>query len=217
MKLLCISDTHGLHNKIPKEWMVEADVLIHAGDICGRGALREVKQFLDWFNSFKQYKSKIFIAGNHDGCFQTHPNEIKELLKQYPSIIYLQDSEILIEGIKFYGSPWQPEFNQWAFNLPRGEKIAEKWSLIPKDTDVLITHGPTYGIGDYVPYKGGEFVGCKDLSNTVFAKLTQLKAHIYGHIHFSYGKVDNSCKQFINASVCNESYMVVNEPILIEL
>jgi hypothetical protein len=104
--------------------------------------------FCRWFNSLDQYKHKIFIAGNHDWGFQTHPEDVSDILKWYPNITYLQDSSVEIEGIKIYGSPWQPEFFQWAFNLQRGPEIQEKWDMIPLDTDILITHGPVYGHGD---------------------------------------------------------------------
>lgn len=36
---------------------------------------------------------------------------------------YLEDSGTVIEGIRFYGSPWQPEFFGWAFNAKRGGDI----------------------------------------------------------------------------------------------
>lgn len=215
MSLLCLSDTHGLHNKIPKEWLIEADAIVHAGDCTNRGHLQELKQFLEWFSSLN-YKNKILISGNHDFCFQTHPVEVEILLKEYPSVTYLQDSGCTIDGINFWGSPWQPEFHQWAFNLQRGKEIQDKWDLIPKTTDVLITHGPPYGIGDFVPYRGGEYVGCKDLLDTITTKL-DIKAHICGHIHYSYGVVHKNNISFINASVCNEAYEVINKPILIEV
>lgn len=58
------------------------------------------------------------------------------------SITYLQGSAVEIEGLKIYGSPWQPEFQGWAFNLPRGPRLREKWRLIPEGLDILVTHGP---------------------------------------------------------------------------
>ena len=98
-KILCISDTHSLHNKIPKNWLVDADIIIHSGDISNRGYLQETKQFLEWFSKLDQYTHKIFIAGNHDWCFQTNSIESKELLEKYSNITYLQDSEVIIERI----------------------------------------------------------------------------------------------------------------------
>ena len=61
--------------------------------------------------------------------------------------------------MQVWGSPWQPEFCGWAFNLRRGEACAAKWRLIPTATDVLVTHGPPLGHGDLC--HGGKRVGNK--------------------------------------------------------
>ena len=50
----------------------------------------------------------------------------------------------------------------------RGAEIAEKWKLIPDDTDILITHGPPNGILDEVPRKFFvENTGCEELIKKV--------------------------------------------------
>lgn len=215
-KILCISDSHSLHKRIPKDFLPEADVIAHGGDCTNIGYLNELRDFLEWFSSLHQYTYKVFIAGNHDWCFQRNPKECAEILAEYPQVTYLQDQTIEIEGIKIYGSPHQPWFHNWAFNLQRGKEIREKWDLIPKDTEFLITHGPPYGIGDFVPYRGGEFVGCKDLEEVILT-LPNLKAHLFGHIHCGYGHVIKNNIQYVNASVCNEAYNPVQKPILITI
>lgn len=224
LKILCISDTHGLHNKIPKEYFVEADMIIHAGDCTNQGYLEEINQFLIWLDKL-DYKYKIFIAGNHDFGFQDKSEIVKEYLKCYPNITYLEDDEVVIEGIKFYGSPQTPYFYNWAFNCARNQQdsllynkplIKPYWDKIPLDTNVLITHGPPYGIGDFVPYRNGEHVGCRDLLDKIYS-LEQLKYNIYGHIHYSYGELISNKVNFINASCCTESYEPINKPILIEI
>ncbi len=59
------------------------------------------------------------------------------------NVTYLEDSETSIKGVSIYGSPWQPEFCDWAFNLPRkSEALREKWAKIPDKSDIVITHGP---------------------------------------------------------------------------
>ncbi len=224
MKILCLSDTHGLHKRIPKEWLVEADVIVHAGDICNHGYLGEAIDFLIWFEQL-EYKHKIFVAGNHDWCFETHPEKIKETLKEFPSITYLQDSGVEIDGVKFWGSPQTPYFFNWAFNCARNDQdaltynkpvISHYWDKIPLDTNVLVTHGPPYGIGDFVPYKGGDNVGCKDLLDKIH-NLPDLKLNVFGHIHYSYGGGFRDGKYFVNAAVCDEKYKVTQQPILYEI
>lgn len=213
MKILCISDTHSLHNKIPKEWFVPADIIIHSGDVTNIGELREIEDFCRWFDSL-DYKYKIFTAGNHDWGFQRREKEVADIIANYPSITYLKDSSIIVDGVKIYCSPWQPFFYNWAFNLQRGKEIQEKWDLIELDSSIVVTHGPVHGLLDMVP--NGEFVGCKDLLNTLVTKLDDTILHICGHIHCGYGYTYKYGKTFVNASTVNEMYMVTNKPILID-
>ena len=167
MKITFISDTHNKHNHLTSKGMGiilgSGDILVHSGDISSMGKSHEIQNFLNWF-AHTDFKHKIFIAGNHDFGFE-NGYEIDQEFKDM-GVHYLQDSEVTIDGIKFYGSPWQPEFYNWAFNLPRGEKLAQKWAEIPDNTDVLITHGPAYGILDYAPMGG--HVGCEELYKRIF-------------------------------------------------
>jgi Icc-related predicted phosphoesterase len=214
MKILTISDTHTKHNQIPLEWLEPADVIIHAGDISSMGSLSEIESFCYWFDNLDQYNHKIFIAGNHDWGFQEKPEQVMEIVNSYKTIKYLKDSSVVCDGVKIYGSPWQPEFYNWAFNLKRGAKLQEKWDLIPLDTDILVTHGPAYGYGDFVP--NGENVGCSNLLDTIITKVNP-KVHIAGHIHSGYGESFAHGTHFINAATLNESYMVTNKPIIFEI
>ena len=107
---------------------------------------------------------KIVIAGNHDLTFdgasypETHKRfghserlddaACRAMLAAVPGVEYLCDSGTAVRGVTVYGSPWQPEFCGWAFNLPRGEGCRAKWRQIPTGTDVVVTHGPPLGHGD---------------------------------------------------------------------
>lgn len=208
MRLVIISDTHGLHAKIK---LPKGDILLHAGDVTSQGHEREALDFLDWFKK-QDYKYKVFIAGNHDFFFERAMKE--KVSGTIPgNVIYLNDSGISIEGYKFWGSPITPWFFNWAFNKHRGNDIRRHWQLIPDDTDVLITHGPVFGILD--ENNKGEHVGCKDLLNQVL----QIKPtiHICGHIHEAYGYVEKHDIKFINASLLNEEYIKVNAPKIVDL
>ena len=212
-KITFISDTHNKHNHLTSKGMGNilgsGDVLVHAGDCTSMGKSHEITNFLNWFG-MTDFKHKIFIAGNHDFGFEFHTDIAEEFKEK--GIIYLFDSEVVIDGVKFYGSPWQPEFHNWAFNLPRGEKLAEKWSKMPTDTDILITHGPAYGILDYAPMGG--HVGCEELYKKVFE--VKPKIHVCGHIHDSYGQKSIDGVEFLNASVLDESYEYAHKPIVVE-
>ena len=181
------------------------------------GRSNSCRSFNRWFVGLS-HKRKIFVAGNHDWLFEKDNDLARRLLD--PGIIYLQDSSIEIDGLKIYGSPWQPRFFDWAFNLNRGPEMAEKWAMIPDDIDILITHGPPHGILDLVPRKGwDENTGCEELRKRVeqIAKFGRLKLHVFGHIHCGYGVHEEFGVKFVNASTCDEQYNPTQPPIVIDL
>ena len=216
MRITVISDTHTKHKQIRKD-LPGGDLLLCAGDISSMGYFNEIRNFCKWFEMLP-YDNCVFIAGNHDFGFQDDPEECRKLLEDYPGVDYLQDDLLLIgeewdsyeNRVKIYGSPWQPEFFNWAFNLPRnGEQLKEKWENIPNNTDILITHGPSFGILDKTPK--GKNVGCELLLERV--KIIKPKIHLFGHIHCEYGYYFDGNTHFINASVLNEQYEYQNKPV----
>jgi len=208
MRIICISDTHTYHSQIPK--LPEGDILIHAGDFTTRRDFRDITSFNEWLGK-QNFKHKIVVAGNHDMTFESDPYIARSLLQ---NCIYLQDDKVVIDGYTFYGSPWQPEFMSWAFNLPRGHALKEKWDRIPDNTDVLITHCPPRYIRDYA-YFSKDHVGCEDLLKRV--KEIQPKLHIFGHVHEGYGISEAYGTKFINAAICDEKNVVKNKPIVVNL
>ncbi len=214
MRIVCISDTHNCNEQVA---VPDGDVLIHAGDATTSGTLAEIERFFSWVGNLP-HKRKILIAGNHDWAFQLQAERIRELIPV--SVTYLQDSSIELHGLKIYGTPWQPRFYDWAFNLNRGPQMAEKWAMIPEDTDILITHGPPNGILDEVETQfGSSHEGCEELRKRVegLAKAAKLKLHIFGHIHSGYGVYEEFGVKFVNASTCDEEYQPTQPPIVIDL
>jgi hypothetical protein len=111
--------------------------------------------------------------------------------------VYLQDSGATVAGLRFWGSPWQPAYNDWAFNLPRGAPLAQKWALIPEGLDVLVTHGPPAGYGDGSSI-GRERAGCADLIARV--EVTRPRLHLFGHIHEDGGTWTHGSTTFANCT-----------------
>jgi len=219
MKITFISDTHGKHNQLNKD-LPGGDMLIHAGDFMNSGYSKtEATEFLSWFNEIDNYDTKILVAGNHDRIVQNDSEWFRGMLTGYKWIDYLQDEKMDIwntddDQLTIYGSPWQPEFHHWAFNLPRnGEEMKARWDAIPKDTDILITHGPPYG---HLDIPGGQSVrvGCEMLRHRVDE--IRPKIHVFGHIHGSAGYYYNGHTHFINAAVLDERYVYENQPLTIE-
>ena len=218
MRILTLSDTHSKHNFIPTRFIENVDnsldTIVHAGDVSSRGYKGEIIDFLKWYNELN-FKNKILIAGNHDFYFEEgKPEDIAAMLAEYPNITYLNDSGVEIDGVKFWGSPVQPWFYDWAFNR-RGADICKHWDLIPNDTHVLLTHGPVRGYLDMT--QRGEPVGCPYLLEKI-TQMSNLKLYVFGHIHEAYGRVElPDGKIFINASVLNLRYEMANYPIEVEI
>ena len=237
IRTVSISDTHGLHRKLPE--LPPGDVLIHAGDFTNTGEKEQIVDFMDWFAS-QNYKYKILIAGNHDttihkeyyesiGRSRFHrragydSEECRELLFAYPDVFYLEDSGISLEftsdhgtvhSISVYGSPWQPEFCDWAFNLSPGPELLEKWRKIPTNTDILITHGPPFGFGDLC--SNGLRAGCQDLLHEIRRRVKP-KLHVCGHIHEGYGLERQNGITYVNASTCTWHYCPTNPAIVVDI
>lgn len=205
MKIVAISDTHEKHKnlKIPN-----GDILIVAGDITERIYSISAEMFNAWLGELP-HKYKIVIAGNHDFYFQHFPDRIEKTLS---NAIYLNESSVTIEGIRIWGTPWSKWFYDWAFNIPVGTD-AEYWKKIPDGIDILVTHGPPYGILDTVK-SNNKSAGCTELLKAV--QRVKPKLHIFGHIHESYGTYSTKETTFINASICNEQYEPINKPIVYE-
>jgi predicted phosphohydrolase len=207
MRLVIVSDTHLRHGQLI---VPDGDVFIHCGDMTMSGGLPQIQQTAAWLKSLP-HAHKIVIAGNHDWGFADTPRAA--LTELSPEILYLQDSGVVISGVYFWGSPWQPWFNDWAFNLPRGTLLAEKWAMIPAATDVLITHGPPWGILDHTD--AGKHEGCADLSERL-AEL-HVKVHAFGHIHEASGEVQQGQTHFVNASICDALYRPTNPCRVVDL
>ncbi|HEX6334487.1 MAG TPA: metallophosphatase domain-containing protein [Flavisolibacter sp.] len=208
MRFVAISDTHCRHLSIR---LPKGDVLLHAGDISYRGKKQEMIDFLTWMVR-QDFQHKIFIAGNHDFYFeQTNREEIGNLVPK--GITYLNDSGITVNGIRIWGSPVTPWYFRWAFNRQRGASIRKHWELIPPDTNLLLTHGPAYGILDMVINE--QHAGCRDLLQRV--QEIRPAVHVCGHIHESYGSTRRNGTYFINACVHNEYYELVNRPVVFDM
>ncbi|MFB6265053.1 MAG: metallophosphatase domain-containing protein [Bradymonadaceae bacterium] len=189
MKIVVMSDTHGRHRDVE---VPDGDVLVHAGDFTAHGSLADVTEVDDWLSTLP-HPHKVVVAGNCDGCFESRGAAARERLTE---AVYLQDDGAEIDGVRFWGSPWQPRFMNLAFNLERGEPLAEKWARIPVETDVLVTHGPPRDVLDRT--SRGQVVGDRALGERVRAVEPDL--HLFGHVHESAGRETKWGIEFVNAA-----------------
>ncbi|OLQ01616.1 Metallophosphoesterase domain-containing protein 1 [Symbiodinium microadriaticum] len=224
-RFVCFSDTHGRHFSIPSEHLLPADVLLHAGDFTNTGELEQVRSFNKWLEDYPA-KKKVLIAGNHDITFQedyyvsrgaqrfhggAHYNS-SQAKGSLTCCTYLEDTSVEVQGYRIYGSPWQPDFNDWAFNLPRGEALQKCWAAIPSDTDILVVHGPPAGYVDITP------VGRKgDVDLLAAIQNRSIPVVVTGHLHMGHGTATDGTTLFVNAATCTEEYAPIQPPIVFDL
>jgi Icc-related predicted phosphoesterase len=232
MKVAVFSDTHTKHKQVE---LPECDIAIFAGDLSSVGHKHEVESFLNWYGKQYQCKQKVFIAGNHDKSFDKkffHSFEDHDLFKENEplgkpgwlidmldrarlvfNIQYLENSSVMLEGLKIWGSPITPSFYRqyWAFNADRNEEIQSYWNNIPKDANIIVTHGPVHGKLDYIP-ESSEYVGCVDLK----AKIEEINPMMFicGHIHSGRGIYNTDKTLYVNASIMDNQYNKQGEPML---
>jgi Icc-related predicted phosphoesterase len=208
----CISDLHGYYPDLPG-----GDLLIVAGDLLAHETKHYMLQFLDWIEA-APYTHKVVTAGNHDNSVQ----EGVWNLSLCDKFTYLEDSgtEVVINSnrMKIWGSPWTNWFKGVhpsckAF-MDSEDKIGKKFALIPKDTNILVTHSPPYGILDKIRDK---HVGSVYLKSQV-THIVKPLLHVFGHIHEHGGQtVVINDTTFVNASHVNERYEPVNELVRVYL
>ncbi|MCB0331251.1 MAG: metallophosphatase domain-containing protein [Bdellovibrionales bacterium] len=206
MRLVCVSDTHSSAD-LDQLAVPDGDLLIHTGDLTGYGSLAQLEEFNDWVGK-QPHRYKIVIAGNHDDELQADFAKAARILS---NCHYLQDSDVVIEGIKFYGMPWHND--GWAFSLESAADIQQKLQAIPLDTDVLLTHAPPKGVLDRTGK--GSNAGLDGLLDRVL--LIDPTLHIFGHIHEGYGQFTKAGTLFVNASTCDVGYKLGNAPVVINL
>jgi tetratricopeptide (TPR) repeat protein len=225
VRFVCISDTHGTHRdmKLPL-----GDVLLHSGDFSQTGEQQEIEDFAAWIAE-QPHTHKVVIAGNHEvtmdslhyeRCWRRfhkkkHDSALcRAAIQNAPGVTYLEDSATEIAGVKLFGSPWQPKFFDWGFNVTRGSECRAKWDLIPDTTHILMTHGPPVGYGD--AGHSVKHAGCVDLLQCVQQRVRPL-FHVFGHLHYSYGSTTDGDTTFINASSCDEAYFPSQHPIVFDV
>lgn len=213
MKIAAISDLHGYFPKIPDE----AEIVLIAGDICPFVIPRLQYVWLE--GNFKPWLKSLdrpvfACAGNHDWPFysKSHADLREKIDKMDLPWTYLEDSGAEYKGLKIWGTPWQLEFYDWAFNLKEYE-LANKWFLIPEDTDILISHSPPFGFGDQTAR--GEMVGSPSLTDKI--REVSPKLCVFGHIHPGRGQWDYYDSKLANVTVVNEAYKMVYEPMIFDV
>ena len=216
MRVVCMSD---LHN----EWTggtlqakdinaLKGNLLLIAGDIVsGTGNVAQYKSFAAWLGHLN-FERIIAIPGNHDVLMEVDFDKSAGLFSHDPRVTFLDQETVEYRGLKIYGEPRQPAFYNWAYNVPR-DRMKRVWDKVPKDTDILLTHGPPLGAGDLT--LRGPRVGCEYQREWILKNEPRLVVH--GHIHYSAGLYQLGKTTVINAACVDENRNPTQSPIVINL
>lgn len=221
-KYIIISDLHGILPEINEQF----DCLLICGDICPVQFDRDYYLCLSWLqNDFINYinnlncEKVILIPGNHDFIFWHIYKNISENSKEIKEYIFnktncdkldiLIDDFIIYDNKKIYGTSWCPELKNWAFYGDE-ETLINKFNMIPKDTNILLTHcPPKVGNAGIVLQKCRNInrdFGCIELTNTL-NKLNNLDFVFCGHIHSGeHSETHLNNIKIVNVSILDEFY-----------
>lgn len=210
MRIVAFSDSHNKHRSLV---VPDGDILIFGGDATERGTVAEMSDFMTWFKALP-HEHKFFVAGNHDFLAESGGHQFDEMRQ---GLHYLQNDTIEHEGMLIHGSPMTPYFGNWAFMRQRGERLNRYWEMIPdKGVDILIVHGPPYGILDGVDrkYAFTEHVGDVGLRERI--REVKPKLFLCGHIHEGQGWARDEHTLYVNTSIMDTNYSPVNRPAIID-
>lgn len=222
-----MSDLHGYLPEINP-----CELVLICGDIVPLSAQGSSRYTSRWYErAFKTWAESlpcdkvIFIAGNHELHFPNHYEYYKKMFPNNSKVTYLYHEEYTYLGsdgkeYRIFGTPYCQEFGNWAFMLLDSE-LREKYSEIPENLDILLTHDQCYGYGDILlqkdcPWATGEHIGNKPLTEAVLEK--QPKYLFTAHLH----SVDHNCVMInqtkrYNVSLKDESYQAVYSPLYLEI
>lgn len=217
MKVIALSDLHGQLPIIEES----SDIVVIAGDISplllqhSNKLTKEwiIKDFVDWGNTIDC--DKIFIvAGNHDHIFEHH----KHLFPKKSKFQYLEDTLVKYKNYTIYGTPWCTIFGNWAF-MRKNDILYEKYSRMPENVDILITHDVPYNCNDVI-IEDVRWAG-QHLGNIPLQEIIQIKkpknlccGHLHGSDHTPTMVYDTMIRQ---CSILNEQYKITYEPQIFEI
>ncbi len=224
LNVVCLSDTHGEHRKVCLGNMGKIDILIHAGDWTNNCELGEVEDFLNWFRD-QPARHRILVAGNHERyldpnfvfsevldadatsdmawSINTKAERVRNLVRSCAGVTYLENDSIIVDGIKIFGMPHSVTSTQSGSHdgFRRNDNKANiPWWSFPKNTDILVSHGPPFGIMDM---SESQHLGSVQLRRKV--DVHRPDVHVFGHIHNNHGKLVCGNTTFVNAALMNDS------------
>lgn len=205
IRVVIISDTHERHGEIQ---VPAGDVLIHCGDLTiFSKSTAAIRDFNDWLGA-RPHPRKIVVPGNHDFAFEKQGG--RDLITE---AVVLINEGFEVDGLRIWGSPVTP-MRGGAFGISAEQERTKIFARIPDDTDILITHGPPFGLLDQ-SVNSGEHIGCRQLLGAV--RRVKPRIHAFGHVHGAYGTKSAFGTLFVNAALAGTDDRMRNCPIVLDI
>lgn len=208
LQLVLVSDTQEQHREVE---VPPGDILIHAGDFTMFSrSLRSILDFDQWLGELP-HRSKLICGGNHETFLQAHPAS-RSLLS---SATVLINEAVEIAGLRIWASPVTR--SGLAFCIKSDEDRRRLYADIPGDTDVLVTHGPPYGILD--ASSGSDYHQGDPVLLDAVMRLRP-KLHIFGHVHLDKHSpriFETEHTVFVNASLLGPDGAIDKPPIVLKI
>jgi len=205
IRLVLISDTHELHRELD---VPDGDILIHCGDISMMSrSLAAIEDFDDWLGALP-HKVKLLVPGNHE--FVLEDSGHRGLITNATMLV---NESVKVMGLRIWGSPTTPLVDG-AFGVISDIDRARLYEQIPKDTDIVVTHGPPYGVLDQAP--GSEYhAGCCQLLAAI--QRVKPRLHVFGHAHGCFGTMDTPETLFANVALLGSDGSLSNAPVVLQM
>jgi predicted phosphohydrolase len=206
LRLVLLGDTHQLHREVD---VPDGDILIHAGDFTMLSKnMSAIGDFNTWLGELP-HRYKIIVPGNHEYFLEAVPSKRSMLTNG----LLLLNEGTEIEGLRIWGSPVTPLYGG-AFGLSSAEDRRRLYARIPEDTDILVTHGPPFGILDSVPHSDVHS-GCRELLHAVVR--VRPKLHFFGHVHGAHGIFHTNQTTFVNAALLGTNGDLDQRPVSLRM
>ena len=232
VNVVAVSDTHTIYDFSETP---DGDLLVIAGDILMRGDIGELRKVMSQLGAEShRWKHILLVPGNHDFALESfvHGGKTWEEyardvdIKEYPKNMTISHKGFVeILGITIMTWSYVPKLTTWAFYQP-GELFRAEFESclpVPPHVDMVVSHGPPYGILDWIPRVGA--VGSKSMEN---AFNFPYDYHIFGHIHEGAGTTvrdrdafirtnNKEYRRYYNVTMLDKHYTVQYEPTTFEI
>jgi Icc-related predicted phosphoesterase len=171
-------------------------------------SMNAIADFNTWLGELP-HRHKIIVPGNHEYFLEADSSKRSMLT----NAVVLINEAAEIEGLRIWGSPATTLFSG-AFGLSSPEDRKRLYAQIPEDTDILVTHGPPFGILDSAPHSSLHS-GCRELLDAVMHVRPLL--HVFGHVHGAHGIFHTSQTTFVNAALLGTNGDLDQRPVSLRM